>query len=81
MFGVFRIQHLPEVMSEIEDYLVKVTRWGRASCPYFRDRQRLFPRGAVPSSVSGVRVCSDVRIGQDFRPTRNRMIKKRFTLR
>ena len=45
MFGVFRIQHLPEVMSEIEDYLVKVTRWGRASCPSFRDRQGAFRAG------------------------------------
>ncbi len=36
--GVFRIPQLSEIMSEAEDYLVKVTGWGRALCPSFRDR-------------------------------------------
>jgi hypothetical protein len=62
------IPQLPEVMSEAEDYLVNVTGWGRALCPSFRDRQPLVPRGAVPPTVSGVRVCSDIRPGQEFRP-------------
>ena len=69
--GVFRIHQMPEVVSEAEDYQVKVTRWGGALCPSFSERQPRDPRGAVPPTVSGVRECSDVRTGQDFRPPGN----------
>jgi len=67
--AVFRIPQLSEVMSEAEDYPVRVTGWGGALCPSFRDRQPRVPPGAVPPTVSGVRVCSDIRTGQDFRPS------------
>jgi hypothetical protein len=43
---VFRIPQLPEIMSEAEDYLVKITGWGGALCPSFTDRQPRVPRGA-----------------------------------
>jgi hypothetical protein len=69
--GIFRIPQLSEIMSEAEDYLVTITGWGGALCPSFRDRQRRVPRGAAPPAGSGVRVHSDVRTGQDFRPPRN----------
>jgi hypothetical protein len=66
--GVFRIPQLSEIMSEAEDYLVRITGWGGALCPSFRDRQPRVARGAAPPAGSGVRVYSDVRTGQDFRP-------------
>ena len=68
---VFCISQLPEVVSEAEDYQVKVTRRGGALCPSFSERQPRDPRGAVSSTVSGVRECSDVRTGQDIRPLHN----------
>jgi hypothetical protein len=73
--GAFRISQQSEIMSEAEDYLVKITGRGGALCPSFRDRHPRVPRGAAPPTGFGVRVYSDVRTGQDFRPPRNRMIK------